>query len=276
MNSHRKYFLHSEAPKALCSLSCSRLSKLLDLKADSSGGPNRLSEPDAVELNLVKKRREWGGRSERERAEERWGGEVIKNRRVGVSERELGVLWMKKGEKNKLCRMGIKQQSNPHYYVLWNCLRQTHCFFRAMSPTWQCYTATVLPKSSLCMAKSMVWARATFARKFCQTIDSIASEIPSTQTFPMSDSGVCVKNFPKTNNLTFPPTSHCDWPAVWRWKHKQGLNFSLKLCISVTFHENKWLKNYHQHIFSFSPTFECDRSEHDVLINFSENWENNT
>lgn len=37
----------------LCSLSWSRLSKLLDLKADSSGGPNRLSEPDAVELNLM-------------------------------------------------------------------------------------------------------------------------------------------------------------------------------------------------------------------------------
>lgn len=40
----------------LCSLTCSRPSKLLDLKADSSGGPNRLSEPDAVELNLVESR----------------------------------------------------------------------------------------------------------------------------------------------------------------------------------------------------------------------------
>lgn len=38
----------------LCSLRCSRPSKLLDLKADSSGGPNKLSETDAVELNLVK------------------------------------------------------------------------------------------------------------------------------------------------------------------------------------------------------------------------------
>lgn len=38
----------------LCSLSCSRPLKLLDLKADSKGGPNRLSEPDAVELNLAK------------------------------------------------------------------------------------------------------------------------------------------------------------------------------------------------------------------------------
>lgn len=42
----------------LCSLSCSRPSKLLDLKADSSGGPNRLSEPDAVELNLTESREE--------------------------------------------------------------------------------------------------------------------------------------------------------------------------------------------------------------------------
>lgn len=44
--------LHSEALNPLRSLSCSRLSKLLDLKADSSGGPNRLSEAGTVELNL--------------------------------------------------------------------------------------------------------------------------------------------------------------------------------------------------------------------------------
>lgn len=44
--------LHSEALNPLRSLSCSRLSKLLDLKADSSGGPNRLSVADTVELNL--------------------------------------------------------------------------------------------------------------------------------------------------------------------------------------------------------------------------------
>lgn len=47
--------LHSEALNPLRSLSCSRPSKLLDLKAESSGGPNRLSVADSVELNLEQK-----------------------------------------------------------------------------------------------------------------------------------------------------------------------------------------------------------------------------
>lgn len=42
--------LHSEAAKAFWS--CSLPEKLCDLKADSKGGPNKASEPDAVELNL--------------------------------------------------------------------------------------------------------------------------------------------------------------------------------------------------------------------------------
>lgn len=50
------FLLHSEVPKTLCSLSCPRPSKLFDLNADSRGGPKRLSEPDAVELNLMERK----------------------------------------------------------------------------------------------------------------------------------------------------------------------------------------------------------------------------
>lgn len=42
--------LHLDAAKAFWS--CSLPVKLWDLKADSRGGPNRASGPDAVELNL--------------------------------------------------------------------------------------------------------------------------------------------------------------------------------------------------------------------------------
>lgn len=66
----------------------------MDLKADSSGGPNRLSEPDAVELNLVKdmegkrqKIRESGGVIEGVMTSRRNKGTESENRSVGVSER---------------------------------------------------------------------------------------------------------------------------------------------------------------------------------------------
>lgn len=78
----------------LCSLSCSRASKLLDLKADSSGGPNRLSEPDAVELNLMRdkegkrqKIRESRGVIEGAVMRRRNKGKEGENGGVGVSER---------------------------------------------------------------------------------------------------------------------------------------------------------------------------------------------
>lgn len=45
--------LHSEEGKALWN--CSRPAKLCDLQADSRGGPNKESEPEAVELSLTQR-----------------------------------------------------------------------------------------------------------------------------------------------------------------------------------------------------------------------------
>ena len=63
----------------LFSLSISRPAKLLDLKAESRGGPNRLSEPEAVELNL---------RKEGERQDAVRGGERGEETRCSERRRE--------------------------------------------------------------------------------------------------------------------------------------------------------------------------------------------
>lgn len=66
----------------------------MDLKADSNGGPNRLSVPDAVELNLVKdeegkrkKIRESGGVIDEVMRQRDNEGKESENRTVGGSER---------------------------------------------------------------------------------------------------------------------------------------------------------------------------------------------